>query len=477
MGERLPLDRRAKRRTAPGLARHFLVMGLIGAVRAPIPRSARRVTRQSRDVPSREGCVALDAPHPDEANSSESLARPSAPVLVLTCSVLVLGLGVGWTLWKDRHDRSTGSASREVPAAAWPGSPWRNARREVKYVGDEACARCHAEIAETFRHHPMGRSMAPISLAPAVGGDRPVGSNAFEAGSSEFTIQRSGGREIHRETRHDRRGQVLAQVEAEVKYAVGSGNWGISYLVEHDGRLFESPISWYSQKARWDLSPGYERDNLHFDRPIEATCLFCHANHVEPVAQSVNRYEEPLFRGYAIGCERCHGPGELHVRRQELVDERDPTIVNPRHLEPRLREAVCEQCHLLGDHRVDRPGRETFDYRPGLATSDFFAIFGRANEGGKAVGHVEQMRASRCYRESRGGSAASRATTRIRSRAGREDGLLPPAMPGVPRPQGLLAARPRALWRGAGMIAASRATCRGRRAATSCTSRRPTIAS
>ena len=27
---------------------------------------------------------------------------------------------------------------------------------DVKYVGDAACARCHAEIADTFRHHPMG---------------------------------------------------------------------------------------------------------------------------------------------------------------------------------------------------------------------------------------------------------------------------------------------------------------------------------
>ena len=36
--------------------------------------------------------------------------------------------------------------------------------------------------------------------------------------------------------------------------------------------------------------------------------------------------------GEAIGCERCHGPGELHVRGQEVVAGRDLTIVNPRHL-------------------------------------------------------------------------------------------------------------------------------------------------
>ena len=65
--------------------------------------------------------------------------------------------------------------------------------------------------------------------------------------------------------------------------------------------------------------------------------------------------------------------------------------------------AVCEQCHLLGDHRVDRLGRATFDYRPGLPLSDFFVVYGRPEDrGNAAVGQVEQMKLSRCYRESQG---------------------------------------------------------------------------
>ncbi len=52
---------------------------------------------------------------------------------------------------------------------------------------------------------------------------------------------------------------MLVQVEGEVAYAVGSGARSITYLVERDGRLFESPITWYTQKQQWDLSPGYEK--------------------------------------------------------------------------------------------------------------------------------------------------------------------------------------------------------------------------
>jgi hypothetical protein len=318
---------------------------------------------------------------------------------VLWGSLVLVGLGLVWTLWRG-HPLA---GARGRLADAWPTSPWKNARPDVKYVGDAACVRCHGEIAGTFRRHPMGRSLAPIESAPAVGEGRAEGMTTFEAGSSRFTVERRGGREVHRESRTDGKGRVLAEIEAVVKYALGSGTRGVSYLVERDGRLFESPVSWYSQKGRYDLSPGYERDNAHFNRPIEPNCLFCHANRVEPVGLTVNRYEEPIFRGHAIGCERCHGPGNLHIRRPEVIDGRDPTIVNPRHLEPALRLAVCEQCHLLGTQRIERAGRGPFDYRPGFPTAEFFAVYGPAEErGNKAVGHVEQMKVSRCFRESKG---------------------------------------------------------------------------
>jgi predicted CXXCH cytochrome family protein len=343
----------------------------------------------------------LDAQLPDETQAPKS--RPRVPIFVLACSFLVVGLGVVWALWQARHLPGGRAAGLAGQGGSWPQTPWRNARPGVKYVGDTACARCHADIAETFRRHPMGRSLAPISSAPAVGFNRPYGLTTFGAGSSRYTILRRGGREVHRETWRDEKGQVLARVEAEVKYALGSGTRGVSYLVEHDGRLFQSPISWYSQKHQWDLSPGYEQKNVHFDRPIEPSCLFCHANRALPVDLSVNQYEEPVFLGHAIGCERCHGPGELHVKGQKVVDGRDLTIVNPRHLEPALRADVCEQCHLLGDQRIDRLGRRPFDYRPGLPLTAFFAVYGRVHEKDhKAVGHVEQMRVSRCFRQSQG---------------------------------------------------------------------------
>jgi hypothetical protein len=316
--------------------------------------------------------------------------------------LIVVGIGIDRALWPHGHSPSTRSASFAGRAGPWPQSPWLNTRPGVDYVGDAACARCHADIADTYRRHPMGRSLFPIGSAPPVGSDRPPGAFSFAAGPSVFTIERRDGRELHRETVRDG-ARVLAQVEAEVTYAVGSGSRSISYLVEHDGRLFMSPVTWYTQKQQWDLSPGYEKGSIHFDRPIDPDCLFCHSNRVQPVALSVNRYEDPVFLGHAIGCERCHGPGELHARRPGLSGGRDLTIVNPRHLDPALRGNVCEQCHLVGEHRVERLGRTAVDYRPGLPLSEFFVDHARnSDEGQKLVGQVEQMKASRCFRASQG---------------------------------------------------------------------------
>jgi predicted CXXCH cytochrome family protein len=134
-------------------------------------------------------------------------------------------------------------------------------------------------------------------------------------------------------------------------------------------------------------------------------CLFCHANRARYVEGSVNRYTPPVFDGHAIGCQRCHGPGELHEKNPGANGGVDYSLVNPRHLEPALREAVCQQCHLTGKARVLRRGRGLYDFRPGMPLESFWSVFVHApgaGDGEKAVSHVEQMYQSRCFQGSAG---------------------------------------------------------------------------
>ena len=237
-------------------------------------------------------------------------------------------------------------------------SPYKNTRAGVKYLGDAACIGCHKDIAQTYRNHPMGGSLYPIAQAPLIAGQTASSGPLFAAQGFEYFLENQNGRVVHKEIRRDGRGHVIAEADGEVRFAVGSGRLGIAYLIERDGYLFQSPIAWYARNQRWDLPPGYEKSNAHFDLPIQSACLYCHSNRSDPVEGTVNRYRPPFFEGHAIGCERCHGPGELHAAHPDVVDGRDLTIVNPAALEPALRDAVCQQCHLNGQKRVlRRPAR------------------------------------------------------------------------------------------------------------------------
>src|SRR5439155_25987375 len=81
----------------------------------------------------------------------------------------------------------------------------------------------------------------------------------------------------------------------------------------------------------------------------------------------------------AIGCERCHGPGALHVERRQSPERAaggiDYTIVKPDNLTRGLAEAVCEQCHLPAATAVAARGRKLSDFRPGLPLQDFWHVY------------------------------------------------------------------------------------------------------
>jgi hypothetical protein len=316
-------------------------------------------------------------------------------------------VGIAAFQWLRTDDNAPSATPRSPPAddpRLTITTPYQNVRLEVRYVGDDACADCHPSISKSFHLHPMGRSLAPISTASVIERFAAENHNPFEASGFVYRAARQNERIVHSES--IKGGGVESR--AEMAYAVGSGRRGRSYLIDHDGFLFQSPVSWYPLKGVWDLSPGYDEFNQHFSRPIIGACLFCHCNQVEPDAHAANRYATPIFRGHAIGCERCHGPGQLHVDRQSSVKVAngvDTSIVNPRRLDHPLREAVCQQCHLQGEARILVRGRSEFDYRPGLPLSRFVADFVRPADQrpeNKFVGTVEQMYASRCFLSSAG---------------------------------------------------------------------------
>jgi Tfp pilus assembly protein PilF len=323
-------------------------------------------------------------------------------VLGLVAVFLIGGVLGANLLFSRRHPAPTpDSGPRQGtpdPRLAYDG-PFGNIHPGVEYVNDDRrCVPCHADICVSYQRHPMGRS---LSRAPADFEDGLLDSahhNPFEKQGFHFAIERRETALWHRVSR-EAAGQSLASLSLPVHFILGSGTRGRSYLSEQEGYLFQTPISWFAQKQIWDLSPGFSESSFS-GRPVLGSCLFCHAHRTHFHEGSVNRFDQPVFSGLAIGCERCHGPAGRHLETLRSFD-----VVNPKRLSsPALRDAVCEQCHLKGEARVVVRGREMDEFRPGLSFAEFCTVFvpaSKAGEEGNAVSHFEQMHSSRCYQHSR----------------------------------------------------------------------------
>src|SRR5262249_24724284 len=147
----------------------------------------------------------------------------------------------------------------EDPRLAYDG-PYQNMHPDVAYVGDAKCANCHQEQAATYREHPMGRSLVPVSRPDTRVSYRSNAHKPFVALGVEFRIDRQNSRLAYHQSIRDEHGETIFDQETPIDFVLGSGTRGYSYLTNHDGHLTQAPVSWFSQKRIWDVSPGFVPD-------------------------------------------------------------------------------------------------------------------------------------------------------------------------------------------------------------------------
>jgi predicted CXXCH cytochrome family protein len=280
-------------------------------------------------------------------------------------------------------------------------SPYLNTGPDAHYVGSAKCRTCHKDAHQSYKDTGMGCSMAEVDVSrepPDAAFDHPVSKRRYQ-------VQRKGGALWHRELLLTTGKEEVVLCEYPLKYVVGSGRHTRTYVAEVDGFLVESPVSWYASRKGWAMSPGYDQANHRgFWRDVSDNCLFCHAGQAEAVDRSLHRLR---ITEAAIGCERCHGPGSMHVERRNRSGGADPgtdyTIVNPARLPRDLAEAVCQQCHLRPTARIVARGRKPTDFRPGLPLQDVWHTYApdTPDLAMTVVGHVEQLHLSRCYQSSK----------------------------------------------------------------------------
>lgn len=319
------------------------------------------------------------------------------PCLMLTCVVMI-----GCSQKQDPVASTTVTSDGPATIPAASTAHW-NPPSSDGYVGSNKCAECHEQIAESYRSHPMANSIRAVDGPPS---DKTDSNNPVLGETRFYASQQNNGQMFHHEKMVDLDGKLIFDQAVPMHYEVGSGQRAFAYLNQQNDLLFQSPINWYSQTEQWDLSPGYQKDDpRRFRRRITDECLACHAGRTNPIGRSLNRFGNPAFHEMAIGCENCHGPGSPHVALHEagpLTNGVTDPIINPINLHHSAKESVCNQCHLQATARVLRPGRSHFDFRPGFELEDIWTVLDQGVEVSddgqtRAVNHVQQMRASKCY--------------------------------------------------------------------------------
>ena len=270
-------------------------------------------------------------------------------------------------------------------------------------VGNRACAGCHAEIYRKYSATGMARSSGRIGR---------IDNGSFRESFEQATFSDPGSGADYRVTAASEghrlefsKSSSGVQGQRLLEWFLGSGSLGRSYVFSLDGFLFQSPVSYYSAAAKWDVSPGYERkQTVDLTRTVETACLQCHASRLQPIAGTQNRFGTIPFLQGGVSCERCHGPGKNHVARMTARSKTEPgEIVNPAKLDPARRDSVCAQCHLTGAARVATARSKSQSYRPGDLLSLYLAVFVWSNAGSSeltATSHYEKLRQSACKKAS-----------------------------------------------------------------------------
>lgn len=300
---------------------------------------------------------------------------------------LLLPVVLGWSCSEPSTSRTS------IPEE--PSPPFRNVDTPTAFVGDEACTSCHESEASAYATNYMARSFHPWNPAARIETtlDTPIRN---EPTGFFYTVVEDDGMLYQVEFIPGEGGRRLHELRRRVDYVMGSGHVARTYFTEENGRLFQLPLTWYRDHG-WDFSPGYEVNNARFDRLLPDRCIACHGSYPVPYPFLESKYEN-LRPG--IGCERCHGPGALHVRERtaEVAPDSgyDDTIVNPSRLPLARRLDVCEQCHVHTPVTVLREGEDEFSYRPSQPLQDHAAFF-KATGSIDIVSHADRLRQSACF--------------------------------------------------------------------------------
>jgi hypothetical protein len=170
------------------------------------------------------------------------------------------------------------------------------------------CAKCHASESRTYPATPMAHAAETVAECGIL---RSHPHLHLRLGRFDYSIDRKGDESIY--TVSDGAGSI----SLPIKYALGLGEAGQTYVLQQNGAYYESFVSYYKAIDGLDITIG---DQALKPSSLEdaagrkigpqevALCFGCHTTNS---IHNGTLAEDKLIPG--VQCESCHGPTENHL--------------------------------------------------------------------------------------------------------------------------------------------------------------------
>jgi hypothetical protein len=220
-----------------------------------------------------------------------------------------------------------------------PERPWP---QNSDYAGAQACYTCHVDIGKRQEVSSHARSLRVPAEIPEIVSRLPFETRDKTSGAT-LVLRRNADGNLELAAQ-----KAGAEDRMTLKWAFGSGTKGITPVgIRASGELAESRLTWYRSLESFDLTTGAAKLDPHalsenLGRPLRPDdliqCFGCHTTGEIPQT-GLSR------KGMGIRCERCHGPGQEHVRAMQQGHAVDKAILHPGKLDGFAQAQMCGVCH------------------------------------------------------------------------------------------------------------------------------------
>lgn len=127
-----------------------------------------------------------------------------------------------------------------------------NLNDTVDYVGMETCKGCHSDKHSTFIHTGMGQSFNFASTSKSAGNfnqNKPIYDKNRDLYYFPFWDK---SKLFIKEYRLNNKDTIHSRTE-EISHIIGSGQHTNSHFWSDNGFIFQAPLTYYTQKGKWDL--------------------------------------------------------------------------------------------------------------------------------------------------------------------------------------------------------------------------------